>query len=77
MTLFFILRLTKYEQRRKGASQLADQIQGQLTEFEKQLIKTQEVVETKGKVSHCNNLLAYLVLQKLLYVSCCVAFSAV
>lgn len=46
-----IFRLEKYGQRKTGLGEMHSQVLSELTDVEKMLIETQEVVESKGKVS--------------------------
>lgn len=49
MLLFY--RMKQYDNRTKGMGQIHDTLSKQLTEVEKKLVVSQEVVEIRGKVS--------------------------
>ncbi|XP_033731339.1 uncharacterized protein LOC117320961 isoform X2 [Pecten maximus] len=47
------LRLDAYQKRKRGIDEIATEMMGEMTAFEKHLLETQEVVEIRGKVGRC------------------------
>ena len=50
MYFYWIFSIAQYKNRRKGLDGLHERLTDQLTEVEKQLVTSQEVIEIRGKV---------------------------